>query len=105
MQLISLLCIAATSSIAAADKPNIVFVMIDDLGAEQVGCYGSETYKTPHIDKLATKGMLFNNAFAQPMCQISRATLMTGQYGFRNGFPKNNDRPLNPPYSPSAPLG
>lgn len=95
IKLLSLFCIWAPLSIAAAEKPNIVFVMIDDLGAEQIGCYGSETYKTPHIDKLATKGMLFNNAFAQPMCQISRATLMSGQYGFRNGFPKNNDRPLS----------
>jgi len=79
----------------ALSRPNIVFVMIDDLGAEQIGCYGGETFKTPHIDQLARKGMLFQNAFAQPMCQISRATLMSGQYGFRVGFPKNNDRPLS----------
>jgi len=83
------------ASFAAESRPNIVFVMIDDLGAEQIGVYGGESYKTPNMDALAEKGMLFSNAFAQPMCQISRATLMSGQYGFRVGFPKNNDRPLS----------
>ena len=77
------------------ERPNIVFVMIDDLGAEQIGAYGGETYPTPNIDKLAAQGMLFDNAFSQPMCQISRATVMSGQYGFRNGFPRNNDVPLS----------
>ncbi len=92
---IGLLCVGAALSVGAAERPNIVFVMIDDLGAEQVGVYGGETFKTPNIDALAEKGMLFDNVFAQPMCQISRATLLSGQYAFRNGFPKNNDAPLN----------
>lgn len=69
--------------------------MIDDLGAEQIGTYGGESYATPEMDRLATQGMQFNNAFAQPMCQISRATLMSGKYGFRLGFRANNDRPLS----------
>jgi arylsulfatase A-like enzyme len=69
--------------------------MIDDHGAESIGTYGGESYATPEIDRLVTQGMKFNNAFSQPMCQISRATLMSGQYGFRNGFPKSNDRPLS----------
>lgn len=89
------MALLSPEAFAEGKKPNIVFVMIDDLGAEQIGVYGSESFKTPHIDRLATKGMLFNNAFAQPMCQISRATLMSGQYGFRVGFPNNNDRSLN----------
>ena len=73
-------------------RPNIVFVMIDDLGAETVGAYGGQSFATPHMDKLATQGMMFDNAFAAPMCMISRATLMSGRYGFRSGFPSNNDR-------------
>ena len=84
----------ATSKLAGS-RPNIVFVMIDDLGAESVGSYGSESYATPAMDKLATQGIKFENAFAQPMCQISRATLLSGKYGFRVGFPGNNDRALN----------
>ena len=73
-------------------KPNIVFVMIDDLGAEAVGAYGGESYKTPNMDALAKQGMQFNNAFAAPMCMISRATLMSGRYGFRSRMPSNNVR-------------
>ena len=90
-----LVLLFAVVSFAEGTRPNIVFVMVDDLGAEQIGCYGGETYQTPNIDALAKQGMMFENAFAHPMCQISRATLMSGQYGFRVGFPKNNDRPLN----------
>lgn len=88
-----LLCSYAYSN--EVEKPNIVFVMIDDLGAEAIGAYGGESYETPRMDQLAKQGMQFDNAFAQPMCQISRATLMSGQYGFRNGFQANTDRPLN----------
>ena len=65
--------------------------MIDDLGAEAVGAYGGTSYQTPEMDKLAAKGMRFDNAFAQPMCMISRATLMSGRYGFRSGLPRNID--------------
>eukprot|EP00903_Cladosiphon_okamuranus_P003953 g3951.t1 len=82
-----------TTNLAASqpERPNIVFVLIDDLGAEAIGAYGGESYETPEMDRLAEKGMRFDNAFAQPMCMISRATLMSGQYGFRTGLPKNID--------------
>ena len=56
---VSALLISA-QAVSAADKPNIVFVMIDDLGAEAVGCYGGESYKTPNMDALAERGMMFN---------------------------------------------
>ncbi|MEI6890799.1 MAG: sulfatase-like hydrolase/transferase [Pontiella sp.] len=78
-------------SSADESKPHIIFVMIDDLGAEQVGVYGGESYQTPNMDALAEQGMLFNNVFAQPMCMVSRATLMSGRYGYRSGLPKNID--------------
>lgn len=94
----SLALLPVFSSVVDAAKdsrPNIVFVMIDDLGAEAVGAYGGESYATPRMDALAKQGMQFNNAFAQPMCQISRSTLMSGLYGFRTGFKSNSDRPLS----------
>jgi len=71
------------------NRPNIVFVMMDDLGAEAIGAYGGESYETPCMDALAKKRMLFENAYAAPACMISRATLMSGRYGFRSGLPRN----------------
>ena len=50
---------------AASGKTNIVFIMADDLGFAQIGCYGSNYYKTPHIDKLAKEGLKFTNAYAE----------------------------------------
>ena len=62
----------------AAPKPNILFIAIDDLRPE-LGCYGSEVVQTPHMDKLAEEGLLFNKAYCnQPICSPSRASLMTG---------------------------
>lgn len=69
------------------DKPNIVLVMADDLGAECLGCYGSTTYRTPNLDAMAKRGVRFENAYCTPLCTPTRAQLMTGQYPFRNGWP------------------
>ena len=63
---------------------NIVLIMADDLGAETVGAYGGTSYATPGIDRLASEGLLFENAHAQPLCTPSRVKIMTGQYNFRN---------------------
>ena len=68
------------------ETPNIVFIMIDDLGYGDIGCYGSRLNKTPHIDSLAEKGMLFTDYHSNgPMCTPTRAALMTGQYQHRLG--------------------
>jgi arylsulfatase A len=69
----------------AADKPNIIFILADDLGIGNVGCYGADNYKTPHIDKLAAAGMRFTHCFTAALCGPSRAMIMTGRYAFRNG--------------------
>lgn len=62
-------------------RPNIVFILIDDMGWMDVGCYGSKYYKTPNIDKLATEGMLFTDAYAaNPLCSPTRASILTGKY-------------------------
>lgn len=78
---------------AAADRPNILFIMLDDLGKEWISCYGAEDIRTPHIDALAAGGMKFHNAYSMPQCTPSRATLLTGTYPFRNGFVNHWDVP------------
>jgi iduronate 2-sulfatase len=63
---------------AGAERPNILFIAIDDLRPE-LGCYGAPQVKTPHIDKLAASGLRFERAYCQvPICMGSRASLMTG---------------------------
>lgn len=69
---------------AAERKPNIILIMADDLGYETLGCYGSESYKTPALDKLAETGMRFEYCYSQPLCTPTRVQLMTGRYNFRN---------------------
>jgi arylsulfatase A len=67
-------------------KPNIIFIMIDDLGYGDIGCYGSELNKTPNIDALAKGGMRFTDFHSNgPMCTPTRASLMTGMYQHRLG--------------------
>lgn len=77
--LIPLACLLASASIChAADKPNVLFIAVDDLRPE-LGCYGSETAVSPHLDALAKDGLLFNRAYCQQaICRPSRASLMTG---------------------------
>ncbi len=65
-------------------RPNIIIIMADDMGKETVGAHGGLDYKTPHLDKLASEGLKFNNCFAQPLCTPSRVKIMTGKYNFRN---------------------
>jgi len=65
-------------------KPNFLFILADDLGWAQVGCYGSDFYKTPNIDRLASEGMKFTDAYAAcPVCSPTRASIMTGKYPAR----------------------
>jgi len=83
--LTGLLCLAE-SSLAAAEKPNIVFILADDLGIECLSTYGGTSHHTPYIDKLATQGMRFTNCFSNPYCSPSRASLLSGRYPFKNGL-------------------
>ncbi len=67
--------------------PNIVLLLADDLGYGDLGCYGSATHRTPHLDALAAGGMLFTNAYANaPNCAPTRAALMSGLYAPRTGI-------------------
>ena len=78
--------LAVTASLdAAEEKPNILLIMADDVGSDAIGCYGGESYPTPHIDALASGGMRFLHGYAMPVCHPSRICLMTGRYPFRFG--------------------
>lgn len=79
---------AVPASLLAQDqprKPNIVFIMADDLGYTDLGCYGSSYYETPNIDRLATEGLRLLNHHHCQNCTPTRAALMSGQYSARTG--------------------
>lgn len=71
----------------AAERPNIVFILADDLGWAELGCYGNDFNETPHIDALAAEGMRFTQAYAAaPVCSPYRAALLTGLHPARVGI-------------------
>jgi len=69
-------------------KPNIIYILADDFGLPDIGCYGS-VYKTPNLDTLAAGGMRFEYCYAAPLCAPTRAMGMFGRYGFRTGVADN----------------
>lgn len=74
----------ALLALLQAQKPNVVVVLVDDLGATDLGCAGSAFYETPHIDRLAAAGLRFTRAYAAcTVCSPSRAALLTGKYPAR----------------------
>ncbi|HVA45351.1 MAG TPA: arylsulfatase [Pirellulales bacterium] len=78
---LTLLSAAAATAADAAKKPNIVFILADDLGIGDLGCYGQTKIKTPNIDRLAAEGMRFSNFYSGcSVCAPSRCTLMTGMH-------------------------
>jgi arylsulfatase A len=100
---------------AAASKPNIVFILADDLGWRDLACCGHEWHETPHLDRLAREGMRFTTAYAAaPICSASRASILTGKSPARLGFEfvtkfPTDKRPdthalLSPPYTLDLPL-
>jgi len=79
---------------APAQRPNILFILIDDMGYADLGCYGSSFYETPHLDALAQGGLRFTDGYAAcPVCSPTRASLLTGKYpatvGITNYIPGN----------------
>jgi arylsulfatase A-like enzyme len=71
----------------AANQPNLVFILADDLGAHDVGCFGSTFYETPNIDRLASRGVKLTQAYAaNPLCSPTRSSILTGQYPARIGI-------------------
>jgi arylsulfatase A-like enzyme len=75
------------------EKPNFIFILIDDLGKEWISCYGSVSVSTPNIDRIAGEGILFHNVWSMPQCTPSRVALLTGQYPHTNGWIDHYDVP------------
>ena len=91
-----LIAAAAAPGVLAAEQqrsndpqrsgPNIIYILADDLGWSDLGCYGSEYYETPHIDRLASQGLRLTNYHNCQNCQPTRAALLSGQYAPRTGI-------------------
>lgn len=82
---------AQHSASASAKKPNIIFIMADDLGYGHLGCYGQEKINTPHLDRMAAEGMQFLQCYSgAPVCAPSRSVLMTGKHGGRTSVRGNS---------------
>src|SRR4051794_16984448 len=88
----SLVALLVITTAAAAEKPNIVFLLADDLGYSDVGFHQSEI-KTPHIDGLAAGGARLEAFYVQPVCSPTRASLLTGRYPMRHGLQVGVVRP------------
>ena len=93
---------SACAGAAGANKPNILFILCDDLRPDALGCYGSAHVKTPHIDAIANTGVRFANAFCTTsLCSPSRASILTGLYAHRHGVRDNfTELPANLPHWP-----
>ncbi len=91
-------------------KPNIIFILIDDLGWKDLSCYGSKFYETPNLDRLAAEGMRFTDAYAScPVCSPTRASILTGKYPATVGVThfiggKGRGKLLEVPYIDHLPL-
>ena len=82
-----LFCLAGAVGFAAPTQPNILFILCDDLGAHDVGCFGSTYHETPNVDRLATRGVKFTQAYAaSPLCSPTRSSILAGVYPARSGI-------------------
>ena len=91
-------------------KPNIIFILIDDMGYKDLSCYGSGFYETPNLDMLACEGMMFTDAYAAcPVCSPTRASILSGKYPARIGVTDwigahTRGRLIDAPYIKQLPL-
>ncbi|KAF7468192.1 N-acetylgalactosamine-6-sulfatase [Marmota monax] len=103
-----LLLVLSTAGIAAAgarQPPNILVLLMDDMGWGDLGVYGEPSRETPNLDQMAAEGMLFPNFYsANPLCSPSRAALLTGRLPIRNGFYTTNAHARNA-YTPQEVVG
>ncbi|HEY4208801.1 MAG TPA: arylsulfatase [Puia sp.] len=84
---------AQSSAFHTPARPNIVYILADDLGYGDLGCYGQDKVETPNIDMLAKEGMLFTQHYALPLCAPSRCALMTGRHGGKTYIRGNDEWP------------
>jgi N-acetylglucosamine-6-sulfatase len=91
--ILAILAPITRSSAQQPQRPNIVFILMDDLRFDELGCTGHPFVQTPHIDRLAKEGAIFRNAFATtPLCSPSRSCFLTGHYAHTTGITDNIDR-------------
>src|ERR1700758_827411 len=89
----SLAAAALATGATSPRRPNILFILPDQLRAQALGCMGNPDVHTPHIDQLAAAGLMLPNCFANtPVCCPARANLLTGTYAHRNGMVANDLR-------------
>lgn len=93
--IVLLFIVASTLNIAAAQKPNIILIMADDMGFSDIGCYGGEI-RTPNLDKLGKNGIRFTQFYNSARCCPTRASLMTGLYPHQAGIGHMTNDPENP---------
>src|SRR5262245_8217998 len=75
---------AAQHSVSPPSRPNILFILADDMGWGDLSCYGRPDYQTPNLDRLASQGVRFTNAYsAAPVCTPTRVAFLTGRYPAR----------------------
>lgn len=91
---LAILLAAFATAQTADSRPNIVFILLDNVGQEWFGCYGSEDDCTPTIDRLAREGVRAVNCYAAPICGPSRTMLLTGRYPHTTGFRLHHDAAL-----------
>ena len=88
--LIPLAALNAADAPRPGGKPNVIFIVVDDLGSGELGCYGGKDIPRPQIDALAASGARFASGYVTaPFCAASRAALITGRYQTRFGFEFN----------------
>jgi len=95
----SILLLLAASALAAP-KPNVILFLVDDMGWMDCGAYGSKYYQTPNMDRFATQAMRFTQAYSQPLCSPTRASLLTGQSSARHRITSASGH--LPPQEPNA---
>ena len=89
--------LTTTASLDAAEKPNIIFLLSDDVGLGNLSCCGGDQFQTPQLDARLAAAPALSDCFSTPLCGPSRCQLLTGRYPFRTGLISNHSAPRSRP--------